>query len=209
MTAVAVIAVVVPRHSYPADPQAYTVTLKPTGNGALDAALQGSATLISLQESAPVGGFALTERARQDVQRFQTALQSFGYYKAKVSLTIAGRALDDPALPGFIDDAPAKPPLEVTGSFDLGPQFHLGSVTISGQVPPDVPGHLDLKSGQPALSADVLEAQERLLTALRDDGYPMAKVPVPIALLHPDRDLLDVEFQPDAGPKAAAPGRTV
>ena len=65
-----------------ADPQPYTVNLKPTGDSALDAALNGSSTLISLEKSAPVGGFALTERARQDVARFETALRSFGYYKA-------------------------------------------------------------------------------------------------------------------------------
>ena len=68
-----------------ADPQPYTVNLKPTGDTALDAALNGSSTLISLQKSAPVGGFALTERARQDADRFATALQSFGYYKATVT----------------------------------------------------------------------------------------------------------------------------
>src|SRR3954467_7748053 len=85
-----------------ADPQPYTVTLKPTGNGALDAALQGSSTLISLREKAPVGGFAMVQRARDDKQRFETALHSFGYYKATVSLTIAGHPLDDPSLPMMI-----------------------------------------------------------------------------------------------------------
>src|SRR5580692_10912497 len=77
-----------------ADPQPYTVNLKPTGDSALDAALNGSSTLISLQKSAPVGGFALTERARQDAGRFTTALQSFGYYKATIATTIAGHKLD-------------------------------------------------------------------------------------------------------------------
>jgi translocation and assembly module TamA len=196
------IAVVMIGHPRAADPQPYKVTLKPTGNGELDAALQGSSTLISLQKSAPVGGFALTERARQDYGRFQAALRSFGYYKATVSVTIAGHPLDDLTLPTLIDDAPSDPPVEVVASFDLGPQFRLGKVTISGPVPADVPGHLDLESGQPAKSADVLAAQGRLLAALRADGYPMAKVPVPIALLHTDRNLLDVEFQPDTGPKA-------
>ncbi|HEY0422308.1 MAG TPA: hypothetical protein VGC82_03195, partial [Rhodopila sp.] len=71
-----------PKSARAADPQPYTVTLKPSGDGALDAALQGSSTLISLRESAPVAGFALAERARQDTQRFKTALHSFGYYKA-------------------------------------------------------------------------------------------------------------------------------
>src|SRR6187402_9964 len=74
--------------SWAADPQPYDVTLKPTGEAALDAALNGSSTLISLQKSAPVGGFALTERARQDADRFVTALHSFGYYKATVTTTI-------------------------------------------------------------------------------------------------------------------------
>jgi translocation and assembly module TamA len=196
------IAAVMVGRSHAADPQPYTVTLKPTGDGALDAALQGSATLISLQKSAPVGGFALTERARQDSMRFLTALHSFGYYKATVVTTIAGRPLDDPSLPTMIDEAPANPPVEIVASFDLGPRFRLGKVTISGEVPPDIPGHLALESGQPAMAADVLAAQGRLLAALRADGYPMAKVPVPIALLHPDQNLLDVEFQPDTGPKA-------
>lgn len=185
-----------------ADPQPYAVTLKPTGDSALDAALQGSSTLISLQKSSPVAGFALSERARQDTARFQTALQSFGYYKATVITTIGGHKLDDPALPAIIDSAPANPPLPVAVSFDLGPRFKLGSVTISTKVPPDVPSHLDLKPGQPAMSAQILQGQTQLLDALRADGYPLAKVPVPVAILHPDQNLLDVDFQPDAGPKA-------
>jgi translocation and assembly module TamA len=186
-----------------ADPQPYVVTLKPTGNAALDAALHDSSNLISLRDSAPVGPFALTERARQDEQRFQDALHSFGYYKAKVSVTIDGKALDDPDIYTALGDAPAKPPVPVNVAFDTGPQFQLGQVTISTPVPPDVPAHLQLKSGQPAMAADVLAAQGRLLTALQQDGYPLAKVPVPIATLRPDDNKLDVDFQPDTGPKAA------
>lgn len=185
-----------------ADPQPYNVTLKPTGNAALDAALNGSSTLISLQKTAPVGGFALTERARQDGARFETALRSFGYYKATVTTTIAGHPLDDPALPSLIDAAPADPPLPVVTTFDLGPQFKLGKVEITTPVPPDIPGHLDLEPGQPAMSAQILGAQSRLSDALRADGYALAKVPVPIATLRPDQNLLDVNFQPEAGPKA-------
>jgi translocation and assembly module TamA len=185
-----------------ADPQPYTVHLKPTGDSALDAALNGSSTLISLEKSAPVGGFALTERVRQDVARFETALRSFGYYKATVTTTIAGHPLSDLTLPSTIDQAPANSPLEVAVSFDLGPRFELGSVSISTPVPPAVAAHLDLKPGQPAIAAQILAAQGRLLDALRADSYPLAKVPTPIAILHPDQNLLDVTFQPDPGPKA-------
>jgi len=186
-----------------ADPQSYDVTLKPTGEAALDAALSGSSTLISLRKSAPVGGFALTERARQDAGRFETALRSFGYYKATVTTTIGGHSLDDPTLPTFIDSAPADPPLKVEVSFDLGPLFRLGSVIIATPVPPDIPGHLNLEPGQPAVAAQILTAQMHLLDALRADSYPLAKVPVPIATLHPDQNLLDVRFEPETGPKAS------
>ena len=53
-----------------ADPQAYTVTLNDTGNAALDQALKDSSTLISLNQSAPVGPFALVARAQKDLERF-------------------------------------------------------------------------------------------------------------------------------------------
>ncbi len=190
------------RQPLAADPQPYVTTVKPTGNSALDAALASSSTLLSLQSSAPVAGFALVERARQDVGRFETALHSFGYYKASVSLTIGGHTLDDPGLPGMIDSAPAAPALQVVTSFDLGPLFNLGTVTIAGQVPADVPGQLDLQSGQPAMAAQVLAAQGHLLDALKRDGYPLVKVPMPVATLHTDQNLLDVAFQPDPGPQA-------
>ncbi len=185
-----------------ADPQPYTVALQPTGNTALDSALKDSSSLISLQKSAPVAGFALTGRARQDETRFQTALRSFGYYKATVSTTIGGHDLNDPALPAIVDAAPAKPALAIAITFALGPRFKLGSVTISTPVPPDIPPLLDLKPGQPAMAADVLAARGRLEKALLADGYPLAKVPEPVAILHLDQNLLDVDFQPVAGPKA-------
>ncbi len=178
------------------------MTLTPTGNKALDTALHDSASLISLHDSAPVGPFALAERARQDVQRFRTALNSFGYYRASIVLTIGGHAVDDPNLFATLDNLPAEPPVPVDVHFDLGPQFKLGTVVISTPVPEDVRSHLDLKPGQPAMAADVLAAQGRLLAALREAGYPLASVPVPVATLRPSAELLDVDFQPETGPRA-------
>ena len=78
-----------------ADPQPYEVTLKPTGDKSLDSALHDASTLISLEKKAPVGGFALVERARQDTDRLRTVLHSFGYYKGRVDITIAGHKLSD------------------------------------------------------------------------------------------------------------------
>jgi len=185
-----------------ADPQPYSVTLAPTGNAALDAALHGSSSLISLQKTAPVGGFALIGRARQDLDPFTAALHSFGYYKARIAITIDGHALDAPDLADTIDHLPAQSPVPVNVRFDLGPQFHLGQVDILGAVPPDARAKLGLAAGQPALAAGVLAAQARLLTAIQDDGYPLAKVDLPPATLYPDQNLLDVTFAVTTGGRA-------
>ena len=102
-----------------ADPQPYSVTLKPTGNSALDSALHDASSLITLQDKAPVGGFALVERARQDVGRFQTVLRSYGYYAAKIDLTIAGHPVSDPTLPDIVDRLPAEPKAEIAAMIRL------------------------------------------------------------------------------------------
>ncbi len=192
----------VPQVGLAADPQPYAVIMRPTGETTLDAALNASSTLLSLRESAPVSGFALVQRARQDQQRFTTALRSFGYYGATIHVMIDGLGLDNPTLPDLIEAAPASPPLPVAASFDLGPQFTLGTVTVEGRVPPDVTAQLHLKRGDAAVSAPVLAARGRILDALRQDGYPLATVPVPVAVLHPDRRQLDVTFHPSPGPRA-------
>ncbi|MBV9252374.1 MAG: hypothetical protein JO227_24400, partial [Acetobacteraceae bacterium] len=185
-----------------ADPQPYTVDLKPTGNPALDGALHDTSSLISLQKTAPVGGFALVARGQQDLQRFDTALNSFGYYKGHAELTIDHRPVTDPALPDLIDRAPAEPPVPVEVQFNLGPQFHLGRVVLQGQVPLPARSAPGLETGAPARAADVLAAQQRLLTALRNNGYPLAKVNLPPVTLRPAENALDVTFDVQTGPRA-------
>ena len=185
-----------------ADPQPYDVTLKPTGEAALDGALHDSSSLISLKDKAPVGGFALVQRARDDISRFETALHSYGYYKATVAVTVAGTSLDDAALADRLEQAPASPPVPIVASFDLGPRFTLGKVDIEPPVSPAAADSLRFGSGQPALSAEIVAAQGRLLTALRETGHPLAEVPVPIATLRTGTDTLDVEFRPLVGPEA-------
>jgi len=198
----AVLAGGVTHAAHAADPQPYTVKIAPTGDKALDAALQDAASLIALKDKAPVAGFALVQRASQDVGRFEAALQSYGYYKARIAVMIAGRPVDDPGLPDLIDHAPASPPVAVEIGFDLGPQFRIGRVAIDGALPPGMQDALGLTAGQPALAADVVAARERLLAALREAGYPLAKVELPPATLRPSENLLDATFEATAGPPA-------
>jgi translocation and assembly module TamA len=188
-----------------ADPLPYEVSIGTTGDAAIDTVLHDASTLVSLRASAPVGPFALAARARDDDGRFADALHGFGYYQAQADLTIDGRRLDDPGLIDALDAAPAAPPAKVVAQFTLGPLFHLGAVTVTGSMPPEVsadaPTDLGIRTGDPARAADVLAAGAHLLATLRQAGYAMATVQPPVAILHPADHTLDVAYAVNAGPR--------
>ena len=182
-----------------ADPQPYTVELAKTGETALDQALRDGSNLLSLQKKAPVGPFALVTRARDDAGRLMTALNSYGHYAAKVSVRIAGRDVDDPALPAALEAATTPVSIDVT--IQPGPVFRLRRFALDGAVPPEGRAALKLAPGDPAIAADVLAAQGRVLEALRKSGHALAKVDAPVAMLDPGAQVLDVSYNVDAGPQ--------
>jgi translocation and assembly module TamA len=184
-----------------ADPQPYTVAIAPTGDAAVDTAVHDAATLISLQKTAAVGPFALLTRARDDQGRFNTVLQSFGYYAAKIAITVAGRPLDDPNLPGVLDATPAGQSVPVAVTITPGPLFHLGAVGLSGDVPAAARIAFGLKPGAPAVADDVLAARDRLLQALLHEGHALATVAEPVATLRTATQTLDIAIKVDAGPR--------
>ena len=182
-----------------ADPQPYATTIAPTGDPALDTILHDTSTLVSLAK-APVGPFALVSRARDDETRLATALQSRGYYAGEIHVTIDGHPLADPNLPDLIRTAPPQP-IPVTVTATRGPLFHLRHITLTGAVPPAAQAALDLAPGAPATADTVLAAQSRILAALQDHGYALAKVSAPTALLAPAAHALDVSYAVTPGPQ--------
>jgi len=189
--------------AYAADPQPYAVSFAPTGNAALDAALKGGSQLESLRRTAPVGPFALVGRAQQDVERLQTVLQGFGYYQGRVTITIDGRPLDDPDLPASVEALPKENEAAVAVAMDTGPLYHLRTVAIEGEIPDEIRGKVGIASGDPAVAADVLKAQQRLLTALQEDGYALATVDAPVAYEDPPAQVLDVTLTVHAGSRTS------
>lgn len=180
--------------AHAADPQPYTVAIAKTGDAELDQMLKESCTLISLNEAAPVGPFALVARARADVERFTIALQSLGYYQGKVQIRIANRPLDDRGLYDTIEYSPAQPPIPVQINFDLGALYHVRTLILDGEVPAEARQWLELKAKAPARAADIQQAREKLLLALQEHGYALAKVDEPIAKLLPETHELDVTY---------------
>lgn len=192
-----------PGVSHAADPQPYTVSLPTLGtpvvDAALDQALRDSSNLLTLRENAPVGPFALVTRARDDRERLLSALNSFGHYAAKVTVEVAGRAVDDPALPAALEAASG--PVPVTIGIEPGPVFRLRRVTLQGTVPADARAALGVTAGQPALAAEVLAGQGRVLESLRGQGFALAKVATPVATLDPAAQVLDVAYTVETGPR--------
>ena len=113
-----------------ADPQPYTVNIHSTGISALDSTLHATSQLESLRKGAPVGPFALIGRAQDDGERLATVLESFGYYRRALTITIDGKALDDPALADELTALSKDHPARVDVSMELGPLFHLRHVRL-------------------------------------------------------------------------------
>jgi translocation and assembly module TamA len=167
----------------------------------MDDTLRASSDLVTLRGTAPVSPFGLIARARAEVDRLKTVLESYGYYQSTVTIKIDGLNLDDAKLVDALNALPKDRDAVVSVGFELGPLYHLRNVTLDGVIPDPVKGDFSLKSGAPAVAADVLGAGSRLLTALEDHGYAFAKIDPPVAYEDQAEPLLDVTFHVDAGRK--------
>ncbi|MFZ1538848.1 MAG: autotransporter assembly complex family protein [Chromatiaceae bacterium] len=181
----------------------YDLTLKPTGNPAMDQALLDASLLASLREEAQAGAFALVSRASNDLPRLDDVLRSFGYYDAYIDIRLNGLHLDEPDLVARLESSSGASPIPVEVAIDLGPLYHLGEVRLDGEIPAKARAAFTLEPGQPALAASVLAAGQALLNALREEGYALAAIPPPeVLVLHATRTM-NVTYTASPGPRLA------
>src|SRR5580698_914986 len=76
------------------DPVSYKVDRLSVGDGSMDSTLRATSNLVALRTSAPVSPYALIARARADIDRLKTVLESYGYYKSSVAIQIDGTGLN-------------------------------------------------------------------------------------------------------------------
>jgi translocation and assembly module TamA len=190
-----------PAHA--ADPQSYRVEFASVGNGEIDSTLEATSDLKSLRSTAPVSPFGLIARARGDVDRLTTVLESFGYYQCSVMIKINGKPIGDPSLGDTLSALPKGSDARVDISFSLGTLYHLGRIDIQGDMPEslDVRSLLALRTGEPAVASAVLAAGGNLLTALQENGYAFATVEPPVAYEAADAPVLDLTFHVVSGSK--------
>ncbi|MFB9914595.1 autotransporter assembly complex protein TamA [Gluconobacter kanchanaburiensis] len=123
----------------------YTVTLTPTTQPDLDAAIVASSQLKSLQTSHTVGAYALAGRIRSDYERVTGALESQGYYAGAVTISVhaGARTVDgkDPALPDILKELGKNQKVAITVRATTGPRFSLGTVVLTMPPPEQPPEH--------------------------------------------------------------------
>jgi translocation and assembly module TamA len=187
--------------AFAADPQPYKVEFASTGNGDLDSTLKATSDLQALRSSAPVSPFGLIARARSDVDRLTTAAESFGYYRCHIVIRINGIQLSDPRLADALSALGKGQTAQVAISLTLGPVYTLRRIDIEGETPArfDARDILGLRTGQPALAANVLAGGSRLLSALQERGYAFAKVDPPVAYEAAEAPVLDLSFHVEVG----------
>src|SRR5450631_3109347 len=185
--------------AHAADPQSYRVDIASTGDASIDSTLRASSELVSLRETAPISPFGLIARARGEVDRLKTVLESYGFYQSAVTIKIDGLGLNSKGVVEALTGLAKGQDARVSVTFDLGPLYHLRNVSIDGTVPEAAAAAFSLRSGAPAVAADVLAAGARLLSSLQEQGYAFAKVDPPVAYEDQTLPLLDVSFHVDPG----------
>jgi len=191
-----------PRPACAANPQPYKVDWASSSHGDIDSILKATSQLEQLRTTAPADPFGLIARARGDVNRLRTVLESFGYYEGGIAITMNGLTLTDARLADTISTLPKGSDARVKITPTLGPLFHVGSIEFKGALPPGMERKLGVSSGAPAVAANILEAGTDLQTDLQNAGYAFAKVDKPIAHLVPaPQRVLNLIYTVTAGPR--------
>jgi translocation and assembly module TamA len=187
--------------AHAADPQPYRVTIASVGNSEMDATLKATSDLQGLRSTAPVSPFGLIARARSDVDRLKTALESYGYYQGSVAIRIDGTLVSNPLLGDQLTALAKGTDAQVAISFTLGPLYHLRNIEVEGTLPEGIRETLGLTTGQPAVASAVLDGGSRMLSAMQERGYAFATVDPPVAYEAADAPVLDLHFRVATGSK--------
>lgn len=162
-----------------------------------------------LEKNQPLTGdsLALLQGAQARRARIATALRSKGYYDARVTATVAGQPVDEPAALDAIEQRPDGDKVTFTIQVATGPVYHVVDLAIEG--PSDIVGYpgldrskLAIGPGKPADAALILATEDEILGQIRDRGYALAAVTLREVLIdHATREA-HVTFTVESGPTA-------
>jgi translocation and assembly module TamA len=183
----------------------YDVTFTPTGNAQLDSAMESVSVLRRLRENVPTSADGLVARALQDLNNLRLALRAEGYYVGIPRVTLAGEPPDAPNLALRLQNR-GPDPVPVVISAETGPLYRISTATLRpSAVDVDIAeaGEVaGLGPGDPARAEAVNNAQETVLTRLREAGHPFASVPRREITVDHDAQTMEVVYLVQPGPRA-------
>jgi translocation and assembly module TamA len=173
----------------------YDLTINPTGDDRLDAAIADASQLSALSDRAPASDAALRSRAADDKGRLNAVARAYGYYDDRVDIAIDTKAQ----------------PVKIAVTVVPGPQYVLNSVVVVGtagqMLPANVPSitttTLGLDLDKPALAAPVAAGNARIERIFRAKGYPFASVADRKVTIDHGTHTMAVVYELDPGPLAS------
>jgi len=198
---------------------AYQLDIQGLGSDAAAlAAVRDISILHRLRNEPPQNGDELMRRAEADLPRIVDALWGSGYYAARASIVVGGQviALDRPAsgsVRATIDSLRGRALVPVAIVVEPGPLYRFSRVTVLDQrselpfEPAVLPPRLvTLKPGDPARTAEVLQAAAALADHFRDRSHPFVKVGRRVPVIDHPTQTVDLTLVVDPGAKAGIGG---
>ena len=160
-----------------------------------------------LDKDQPLTGdsLALLQGAQARRIRIARALRSKGYYDGRVTATVGGQPVDEPAALDAIEQRPEADKIIFTFDVATGPVYRVVDLAIQG--PADIVGYpgldrskLTLGPGKPADTAMILATEDEIVGQIKDHGYALAAITRRDVLIdHATREA-HVTLTVDAGP---------
>lgn len=170
----------------------YTPRIQGTSDSKLLSTLKGLSQLFTLKNKPPDTVTGIDQRARDDVEKLEPAIQGAGYWEGTIDYAIDEKSR----------------PVTVTLNVHPGPLYHLKTVTLTtpaGTPPPPLadggPAAFGLKIGAPALTEKVLGAEPLIVEHYANEGRPFAKVVDRKVLIDRATKDMEVTYVVDTGPR--------
>lgn len=180
------------------DPLRYSVTLTVAGDDELRETLEEASSLVADEERPVSGSLGLIAKARSDREQLIAALYREARYDGVVTVTIAGRPIDE-----IEPDAQfSGEPVPVAVSVDPGSVFTFGAVRLEGDAAGLDPARFGLVAGAEAGSDVIIKAEAEIVRVLKEEGRPLAKVAARDVVADHETRTLDVTLDVAAGPVA-------
>lgn len=182
------------------DPVRFTLAIDTDGADADLAKTLTDSSLLERDKDQPVSGdLGLVIRARDDRDRLVAALYENARYGGVVTVKVGGRLLEDlPPNPTF----PRGNPVPVEIRVDPGPRFTLGKVTLAQDAAGLDPSKYGLTTGGDAGSLTILKAGDRIVSDLKAEGRPLAKLGAREVVANHETNTVDVTISAEGGPIA-------